>query len=132
MSLFQTTLGAGIVFAAAQGLYMAIGPAPAPIQVHSLTYDAGYIVQDRTVAQPAVVAQWQADILTQHGNPVPNCHGEGFWRYAGGRSAPRFTLQEWVGNPNCQLLPGQYFPRAIYSNGEFEVVKRGEIFEVTE
>jgi hypothetical protein len=81
---------------------------------------------------PAVVAEWQAEIVTKAGEVVPNCKGSGFWRYAGGYSAPRFSVAEWVGNPLCVIPPGQYFPRATYSNGTFEVVARGDFFEVTE
>jgi hypothetical protein len=104
-------------------------PTPSPIQVHSLRYEGGYIVQERTVEMPAVVAEWKAEIVTKSGEVVPNCHGSGFWRYAGGYSAPRFSVAEWVGNPLCVIPPGEYFPRATYSNGAFEVVKRGDFFK---
>jgi hypothetical protein len=132
MSMTQTLIGGGVIAALAQVIWVSLAPAPPPIVVHDLRYDAGFIVQDRTVEGPAVVAQWRADILNLDGSAVKNCHGEGFWRYAGGRAQPRFTVQEWVGNPLCDLPPGRYIPRAIYSNGSFELVKRGEIFEVME
>ena len=106
-------------------------PAPPSIQVHSLRYDAGDIIQERTVAMPAVVAEWRAEIVSKSGAVVPYCQGQGFWRYSGGTSSPRFSVQEWVGNPLCDLDPGFYYPRATYGNGSFEVVARGDVFEVT-
>lgn len=132
MSATQAIVGGGFLAAMAQVVWLAVGPAPAPIHVHSLRYDAGDIIQERTVAMPAVVAEWRAEIVTRNGKVVPACQGQGFWRYSGGTSSPRFSVQEWVGNPLCDLTPGLYFPRATYSNGAFEVVARGELFEVTE
>ena len=132
MSVTQTMVGGAGLAAIMQAAWLAFAPAPPPIQVHSLRYEAGYIIQERTVARPAVVAEWHAEIVTRNGSVVPTCQGTGFWRYAGGTSSPRFSVQEWVNNPLCDLEPGFYFPRATYSNGSFEVVARGDMFEVTE
>jgi hypothetical protein len=131
MSMTHTVVGGGVLAALAQVLWLSVGPSPAPIQVHSLRYEAGDIIQERTVAMPAVVAEWRAEIVAKSGAVVPNCQGGGFWRYSGGTSSPRFSVQEWVGNPLCDLTPGFYYPRATYSNGSFEVVARGDVFEVT-
>ena len=132
MSVTQAVVGGGFLAAMAQVLWIAVGPALAPIQVHSLRYEAGDIIQERTVAMPAVVAEWRAEIVSKSGAVVPYCQGQGFWRYSGGTSSPRFSVQEWVGNPLCDLDPGFYYPRATYGNGSFEVVARGDVFEVTE
>jgi hypothetical protein len=132
MSVTQAVVGGGFLAAVAQVLWIAVGTSPAPIQVHSLRYEAGDIIQERTVAMPAVVAEWRAEIVSKSGTVVPYCQGQGFWRYSGGTSSPRFSVQEWVGNPLCDLEPGFYYPRATYGNGSFEVVARGDVFEVTE
>lgn len=132
MSATHTVLGSGILLATLQAVWMAIGPAPPPITVHSLTYDAGYIIQDRTVSWSAWVAEWKAEIVEDRtGAAVPNCAGGGFWTYPGGRVVPRISLTEWVGNDACVLPTGRYFPRATYWDGEFRAVVRGDVFEVT-
>jgi hypothetical protein len=132
MSATQTIAGGAGLAAVMQAAWLAIAPAPPPIQIHSLTYDAGYIVQDRTVNQSTWVAEWKAEIVENgSGETVPNCSGSGFWAYPGGTIAPRISLGEWVGNENCTLAPGAYYPRATYWDGEHKVVYRGDVFEVT-
>jgi len=131
MSMTQTIFGAGAIWGTLTLAWAAIAPLPPPIVVHELSYDAGYIVQDRTVQKPAWVAEWQAEIVSDKtGVTVPNCHGEGFWNYPGGRIAPRISLTEWVGNDLCSLPPGRFYPRATYWDGEFKAVVRGSVFEV--
>lgn len=133
MSVTHTILSGGALAAGLQAVWLAIGPPAPPIVVHSLTYDAGYIIQDRTVQKPAWVAEWQAEIVSDvTGDVVAGCHGEGFWTYPGGRISPRISLTEWVGSEACTLAPGRYFPRASFSDGGFEAVVRGDVFEVTE
>lgn len=134
MSFTQTTVGGAVILAALQSVWVLVGPSLPPIEVHSLNYDAGYITQDRTVNTSAPwVAVWEADIVDAiSGRVVDGCHGEGNWSYEPGRKAVRMTVQEWVGNSDCNLTEGQYFPRAIYASGTEKIVARGEFFEVTE
>lgn len=136
MSMTQFAAVSGVFWVALVSVWDAVIPAPPPpppIAVHSLTYDAGYIIQERTVKKPSWVAGWQAEIVDDRsGRTVPNCVGSGFWNYPGGTIAPRISLGEWVGNPACELTPGRYYPRASYWDGSFKTVFRGDVFEVTE
>ena len=134
MSLTQTTIGSAVILAALQSAWVVIGPQPAPIVVHSLQYEAGFITQDRTItAQAPWVAVWSADIVDAvSGLPVAGCHGDGNWAYEVGRKAVKMTVQEWVGSADCSLPEGQYFPRATYASGTDRIVVRGDFFDVVE
>ena len=130
----QFTIGTGALVLAMQGIWAVIGPTPPPIIVHSITYDAGMITQDRTIttAGPFKVV-WEAAIIdAKTGRIVTGCSGSGAWDYPPGSLSPSFPVAEWVGNDACDLSPGVYVPMATYSAGEFRLVARGDAFEVTE
>jgi hypothetical protein len=93
MSMSNTVLGSGIILAAMQSAWVMLQPAPPPIMVHALTYDAGYIVQDRTVsAETKFTAIWAAEIVdAKTGATVAGCEGGGSWDYAPGRKAIKMT-----------------------------------------
>lgn len=128
----NTFLGGGIIAAAMQAVWVAVQPVPAPIAIHSLAYDDGHIIQDRTVnAETKFTAIWAAEIVdATTGAVLAGCSGGGSWDYAPGRKAVRMTVQEWVGSPTCNVQPGIYYPRATYKAGEFYLSERGQIFEV--
>lgn len=104
----------------------------APIVIHDLQYANGVVIQDRTVTTEGPwTGIWEADIIdTSTGQVVVNCHGEGVWDYPPGRRTPEIPLKEWVGNPECNLPPGEYQLVAIYRAGTFKTIFRGDIFKV--
>ena len=130
----NTFVGGGIIAAALQAVWMAVQPVPPPIQIHSLAYVEGKIIQDRAVnAASKFTAVWAAEIVdATTGGVLAGCSGGGSWEYVPGRRAIPMTVQEWVGSPTCRLVPGVYYPRATYKAGEFYISERGQIFEVTE
>lgn len=107
-----------------------------PIVVHSLTYADGQITQDRTVAGDGGVTlmTWGAQIVNAStGRPVAGCTGSGTWPYEQGRVAFTMPVATWVGSEACNLSTGEYYPRAVYSDGNSEpVTEAGPVFEVTE
>lgn len=104
---------------------------PPPIEVHSLTYDRGVIVQERTInTNGPWLAIWDAQIMdVSTGKAVPGCAGSGVWQYPPGDLVARVPLAEWVGAP-CKLGPGEYQPIAIFRAGEFKTVARGSEFVI--
>jgi hypothetical protein len=105
---------------------------PPPIEVHSLTYNSGFIVQERTINAPGptFTAAWTAQVIdVTTGKPAPGCVGVGSWDYKVGPYTARLPLSEWVGSP-CKLSPGQYQPWAQYKAGSFVVEKRGTEFVI--
>lgn len=122
--------GTGVLFLAIQTLWSALGPEPPPIVVHSLTYENGYIVQDRTVnSDGKFTALWTAQIQDKAtGLSVPGCQGSGTWDYEAGRKTPRIPVAEWVGSPECALPAGTFIPVATYMAGDFKLVQRGQEF----
>jgi hypothetical protein len=130
MSATQSILtGAG--FGAFVSMLASAFVTPPPIEVRSLTYDAGYIVQDRTVSTTGPwSAIWDAQILdVATGKPAPGCDGSGVWSYPPGDLVARVPLAEWVGSA-CTLGPGKYQPVATYRAGEFKTVARGAEFVI--
>jgi hypothetical protein len=105
---------------------------PPPIEIHSLTYDNGFIVQERTINAPGpeFYAGWQAQIINvATGQVMPGCAGAGGWDYKVGTYTARLPLSEWVGSP-CVLPPGEYQPWAKYKSGSLVVEKRGTEFVI--
>jgi hypothetical protein len=89
-----------------------ITPSPPPIEVHSIHYADGAVVQDRTVTpngqNPVKLLQWSAQVVyAGTGRPVQGCTGAGSWPYERGRLTVQFDLPEWVGNAACtpEALP---------------------------
>lgn len=128
MSMANTMIGAAIVGVAMNAIVGAVLPAPTGIQVHGLTYQAGYVTQDRTVLVDgeAFYAQWAASVVdAETGDTVPECAGNGAAPYPPGRKAARFSLADWTGNEDCTvsvLEPGRrYVLRAVWSWGEKSV-----------
>lgn len=130
MSFSTHAVGTAMLALIMQGAWEILGPSLPPIVVHSLTYEEGFIVQDRTVhADGKFTAVWAAVILDKKtGLAVPDCQGTGSWDYQAGHKVIEIPLAEWVGNPQCDLGPGTYIPMARYSAGEFLEIKRGEEF----
>lgn len=126
--------GTGVLALMMQGMWSIFAPAAQPIVVHSITYDSGYIVQDRTVnSDGPFKAFWTAEIMdASTGTAVPGCSGSGIWDYPSGRRATRIPIAEWVGNDACDLGPGSYIPIATYEAGEFREVVRGDAFGLQE
>lgn len=109
-------------------------PDPPRIEVHTISYSAGQITQDRTVNSDAPVffMRWRAFILDDAtGLPIPNCSGSGEFEYPTGRHAKTMPIEVWVGNALCRdLPPGRYVPEAIYIWGDDQVRATGAAFEV--
>ena len=132
MSIGNTLIGGGLLAAMLQAAWVAVSPFPPPIVIHSLTYQDGMVIQDRTVkAATKFAAVWTAEIVdATTGAVVAGCSGGGAWDYVPGRKAVEMTVQEWVGSPTCDVPAGKFYPRSTYKAGEFYISERGEIFEV--
>jgi hypothetical protein len=126
--------GIAMAIAAILGAVVPKPPAPPPIVIHSLEYQDGTIIQERTVsAQGKFTAIWSAQIVDlATGQPVQDCYGTGVWGYAPGEQSPAIPIAEWVGNAACVLPAGSYQALASYEAGTFRTTARSDIFEVTE
>ena len=96
----------GAAFFVAGTVIDQVTPPPPPIVVHSIRYDGGQVLQDRTVtpngANAVKLLQWSAQVVyAGTGRPVPGCTGAGSWPYDRGRLTVQFDLPEWVGNAAC-------------------------------
>ena len=135
MSFSQTFFGAAGLTAVAQLIWTAVAPLSAPLVIHSLSYDSGYIIQDRTISNggdPVPMVYKAAIVSKLTGQTVPNCEGTGGWSYTDGHATLRIPLKEWVANPLCTLPPGEYQPVAKYETWRFGLTFRGDSFTVTE
>lgn len=138
MSVSQTVVGIGVLTAVGTMFLQAVLPAPMPLTVNSLTYEAGIVSQDRTVVTDgtAFYAQWAAAVIDMStGDIVPWCSGSGSFPYQPGHKVKQFPLAEWVGNANCtadSLNAGTYFLRASWQWGATQTSRDSEPFEVLE
>lgn len=140
MSMSQALLGASIITAVGYAaINLVLSPLlPAPITVHSLTYQSGIVSQDRTIVTDGTsfYAQWAAAVIdTATGEAVPWCTGSGSFPYQPGHKVKEFPLAEWVGNANCtadSLNPGTYFLRASWQWGATQTSRDSAAFEVVE
>jgi len=105
MSIGQMIIGAGVVGVAMNALLGAVLPSGEGVIVHSLTYDAGYVLQDRTVmAESNFNMQWTAKVVdVATGDVVYPCEGFGVFDYPPGRKVARIPIAEWVGNDACTV-----------------------------
>ena len=132
----QTVIGVVALVALGTGLIKTISPELPRIDVHSISYAAGNITQDRTINTDKDVFRmhWTAVLLNAAtGDVVPWCQGSGEFPYSAGRKAKTMTLPVWIGNAICtpeSLPPGRYQPLAVYSWGDEQVIGHGEVFEV--
>lgn len=134
MSTTQLALGSAFLVLLGTAFVDLITPAPPPIVVHDLHFADGIIHQDRTViaedGDAAFFANWSAkfvDVAT--GEPV--CEGSGSWPYQPGRSKKPIPYREWVGDPECVLMPGTYIPVAAWNWGYAGTSHQGEPFTIT-
>ena len=134
MSATQTILGGVMLFTVATALIRSFAPEPLPMQVNSITYESGYVIQDRTnVTADPFYASWAAQVIDEStGEKVSNCYGEGSFAYAPGNKVVRLSLAEWVGSPDCVLAPGRYHLAAAWYWGGNQVGAESDVFEVTE
>jgi len=107
-------------------------PPPPPIVINALSYDAGLVVQDRTVNWPKIFhASWESRVIdVKSGMIVDGCSGDGKWDYAPGSKVASIPLAEWVGSASCKLEPGQYQLFAKYKTGGWATDARSDVFEV--
>lgn len=134
MSVTQTMFGGGILVVVGSAILQSILPGPSPIVVHSLSYENGFVTQDRTVSADDGVffAQWRAEVVDVADDyPVANCSGSGSWNYPSGRSAPEMSLPVWTGNPLCDesQLPDQFYLRATWVWGDDQTSGESIIYE---
>lgn len=129
MSTSQFAVGFVAVLGLGQLALTSVLPDPQPIVVHSLTYDAGMIIQDRTVTaeDQFFPAQWRAYIFdASTDKPIEECSGSGFWPYEAGRQSIPMSLQRWTGNTACTVdflrsYGGEFYPVASWHWGnDFE------------
>lgn len=132
MSTTQALAAGGAVAFGFATVLNAVFPAP-PIEIHSLKYEDGYIIQDRTVNNGGerLPALYEAAIIRKS-TGLPVCEGSGAWRYSDGHAVVRIPVSEWVGGVACKLSPGEYQPMATYETRGFSVTVRGDSFTVTE
>lgn len=136
MSTAHLAIGSVAVLAAAQGLLSLVLPDVSPIEVHSLQYSSGTMVQSRTVHAEGEFfpAEWRAEIHdADTGRPVEGCTGSGFWNYQTGHLDAEMTLMRWTGSDTCtpeylRSLGGQFYPVASWHYGNDETAKRGRTF----
>lgn len=136
MSVTQTVFGSGILVVVGSAILQSVLPGPSPIVVHELSYDSGFVTQDRTVSVEDGVffAQWRAEVVeATSGSLVADCAGEGSWNYTSGRSAPEMTLQRWTGNEACDesKLPDEFYLRATWVWGDDQTSKESIVYEVS-
>ena len=137
MSFTNISVGIGAVSAGLLFVTGSIIPPLPPITVHSLTYDAGVVHQERTVEvdPPAVVfwAQWRAEVIDATTDaPVPGCVGSGSWNYEAGYKVVDIPIGEWVGQPiTCtpDILPDRFYLRASWYWGEDQTSAESAIYE---
>ena len=112
--------------------------APRPLTVHSLTYEAGIVLQDRTIVTDGTsfAMTYTASVVdADTGRTVPWCHGSDSWNYSPGHKVAEIPLAEWVNNPACtpESLPvGTYFLRGGWQWGAEQVAADSAVFEVLE
>ena len=106
MSIGQTGLGAALIVGAIQLGVVPLLPSPPPIEVHSLVYEGGLMLQDRTVRteNDLFPASWRAAIYNaETDKPIEECVGSGFWNYTAGRNTFPIPVDEWVGRDECTV-----------------------------
>lgn len=136
MSMTQTMIGGTALILVGTMILDVVTPDPEAIIVHDLSYDEGFILQDRTViavgADGTFYAHWAARFeYAETGKNVPNCSGNGAWSYEVGRSIMPIPYREWVGNGRCELEPGvEYVPIASWSWGANQTSFVGESFVI--
>ena len=132
MHMTNLALGTAGLATALHLAVTAILPAAPPIVVNRLSYDAGVVVQDRTINRIGKFsAVWEAEVIsTKTGQAVPGCNGRGDWDYAPGNMVAQIPLAEWVGSSGCQLPPGDYQLFARYRAGEWGTTARSDVFTV--
>lgn len=94
--------------------------APQGITIHSLAYQGGAIIQDRTVngSGPTFSMAYKATISTPSNPAVAICAGSDGFPYRVGRITVTIPLDEWVNDPGCaeRLQDGaRYLPCAYWS-----------------
>lgn len=136
----QTIIGGGALVLALNFAVGAILPQPAPIEVHSLAYADGGVIQARTIntEQDAYPLAWTATVeRADTGDSIRLCEGSGANGYPPGYREVVFpSLAEWTGRIACNvsaLEPGFYRLRATWAWGEgYSVSAKSEPFEVAE
>ena len=138
MSVSQAMAGFAVAVAVGHIAVQAVLPAPAPIIIHGITYDAGMVLQDRTVQtdEAAFFAGWAATVVNAAtGESLRWCEGSGAFPYKPGRMVIEFTLPEWTGRAECtpeSLPPGEYYLRGVWSWGDRQASRESASFEVRE
>ena len=132
MHMTQMALGTTFLAGVLHLGISAVVPKPPPIVINSLSYEAGMVVQDRTVNTPGkFTAVWEARVVSAiTGLPVSGCEGRGDWDYSPGQRAAKMALTEWVGSKDCTLAPGRYQLFARYRSGNWSTDARSDAFEV--
>ena len=132
MSMTQTVIGGGVLFAVGSAILQVVLPAPAPITVHSLAFEYGFVIQDRTVTTSEPFwASWAAQVINADtGQKVDGCFGEGAFAYEPGNKVARLSLQEWVGSDDCSLSSGSYYLAAAWYWGDSQLGAKSDVFEV--
>ena len=131
MSMTQTVLGGGILLAVGTALIQAVAPAPAPITVHGLAFDSGFVLQDRTVhSDRPFYANWAAEVIDATTGETA-CEGAGAAVYSPGQSEVRLPLAKWVGDA-CELPLGSYRLSASWYWGGDQIGAESAPFEVME
>lgn len=140
MSMSQLAIGVTAAVGLATLALQTVLPDPAPIEVQSLVYDQGQVLQERTIytKQDAFPIAWTATVENaETGDSVRWCEGSGANGYPPGHRVVEFrNLAEWTGRAECtvdSLPPGTYSLRATWRWGENNSVsKKSNVFEVTQ
>jgi len=138
VSVTQTLVGGVVAFGATMALLQSVLPAPQNIVVHSITFDRGHVIQDRTVNSESdhFWATWSASVIGPDGNALEWCIGSGAWPYQSGRKQFPMSLEKWTGADACTL---ESLPRnvplkllATWKWGDEDVTAESATFEVME
>ena len=134
----QLAVGMTAITAAATLALQSVLPNAPPITINSLRYDAGQVIQDRTIATDgqAFYAQWAVTVENaETGESLIWCEGNGANAYPPGTRAVVFSLQDWTGRDECtadSLPPGVYALRGSWRWGEDWTSAKSLPFEVME
>jgi hypothetical protein len=129
----QIMLGSSFFVGVGTLLLQSVLPAPPAIVVHALRYEEGVVHQSRTVTakDQVVLLDWAAAVIDARTlSPVYGCEGVGTYGYPTGFGNYQMPLAQWVGSPACDPGPGEYFLRAVWTDGDRQVVATSPSFVV--
>lgn len=116
MNFTSSLSGAAFAYLFVNGVVAVLPEAPF-LEVHSVTYQGGEVITDRTINGPETPADWQVSVVAVDRAP-PSCSTvkgpelhQGWSHYAPSpRAKKKMPLDIWVGDKGCydRLTSGDY------------------------